>query len=269
MHRPSIPPFAVLTWLMLLWACPGELANPERFPPGPLPDCVGDIDVVSEIFARNCGTDSCHQGANPAAELDLLGSDPFGELVGVSSTQCDGRLRVDPEDVRQSFLLDKLRGPGAIPPGCGDPMPFLSRLDGNQIACVERWILENLQAQRDGGRPPPRDAGADDAASDASGGIDAAADAAIPSDAGIDAATDPCQPIEDDPGFALCERAPDRCAGEFLSMQQCSAFCAAAGLICVESYENIGAGECMFDETMTLGCADMGHMADYCVCGRR
>lgn len=267
MQPPPLPvPLPLLALVALLGACPGDLENPERFPPGPLPDCVGDIDVVAEIFATNCGTDSCHQGADPAADLDLLGPDPFGELVAVPSTQCEGRLRVDPEDVRESFLLDKLRGPAAILPGCGDPMPFLSRLDGNQIACVERWVLENLQARRDGGTPA--DGGSDAATlADAGEGADAAGGVDAGTDAGM-GPSDPCQPIEDDPGFVLCERGADRCAGEFLSMQQCSAFCAAAGLSCVESYENVGAGECMFDMTMSLGCADMGHMADYCVCGR-
>ena len=267
MHRS--PCYAAALLAPLLLACPGDLKNPERFPPGPLPDCVGDIDVVGEIFANHCGTESCHQGSDPAAGLDLLGGDAFDQLAGVPSTQCDGRLRIDRDDVRSSFLLDKLRGPAFIPPGCGDPMPFASRLDGNQIACVERWVLENLQARRDGGSPS-RDAGIGGSDADVAGARDAGMDTAgtDAGDAGDDAATDPCQPIADDPGFTLCERSADRCAGEFLSMQQCAAFCAAAGLSCVESYENVGAGECMFDPRLPLECADRGHMADYCVCGR-
>ena len=65
----------------------------------------------------------------------------------------------------------------------------------------------------------------------------------------------------------LCERGADRCAGEFVAGQGCAALCSAAGLRCVESYENIGAGDCRFDATAPLGCAETGNMADYCVCG--
>ena len=133
------------------FGCPGSLENPGRFPSGPLPECVGDIDVEREIFAVRCGSGECHEGDDPAEGLNLLDGNAFRHLLDVPSTKCEGRVRVDSENVRNSFLLDKLRGLSAIPPGCGDQMPFLSLLNANEIACVERWLIENIEASRDAG----------------------------------------------------------------------------------------------------------------------
>ncbi|MBX3250691.1 MAG: hypothetical protein KF901_26165 [Myxococcales bacterium] len=246
---------APLVLVALAAGCPGKLQNPERFPATPLPECAGNIDVVADIFQRRCGTDSCHQGSEPASALNLIDGDPFANLLSVPSTECDGRLRVDPENVIESFLLDKLRGPEYIPPGCGDPMPFLSRLNGNEIACVERWILENIMERSDGGMPRP-DGGAGDA-----GGGDAGGDAG---DAGM--ASDPCQPIAD-AGHLLCQRAPGRCEAVFMS-SNCNAVCALAGLVCVSSYADDDMGMCTYDTDTSFGCDDGGgRMTDYCICG--
>lgn len=236
--------------------CPGKLQNPERFPATPLPECAGNIDVVADIFQRRCGTDSCHQGAEPASALNLVDGDPFANLLEVPSTECEDRLRVDPENVIESFLLDKLRGPEYIPPGCGDPMPFLSRLNGNEIACVERWIIENLMERSDGGVPRV-DGGPGDV--DAGPGADAGADAMMTPD-------DPCQPIAD-AGHLLCERAAGRCEAVFNS-SDCATVCALAGLVCVSSFADDDMGMCTYDTETSFGCDDGGgRMTDYCICG--
>ncbi|HJK91204.1 MAG TPA: hypothetical protein RMH85_15960 [Polyangiaceae bacterium LLY-WYZ-15_(1-7)] len=247
--------------LVALGGCPGDLQDADRFPSTPLPECVGDIDVEREIFEMRCGTDSCHAGDEPAAELNLVDApDVFAELMNVDATQCDGRVRVDPDDVLNSFLLDKIRGPGAIPPGCGDQMPFLSRLNGNEIACVQRWIQVNLEGH-DGGVPMGDDAGPGE-------------DAGPEEDAGTpmeDAGPEPvdCSPIDDAPNWRLCQSSADSCEGIFDDGPDstCADVCGAAGLVCTASYADVP-GECAFNEAEPFGCEDRGNMADYCICER-
>lgn len=255
----------VTLMLALTMGCPGDLQG--EWPDTPLPQCEGDIDVVREIFGRHCGSDACHDGPEPEEGLDLLqDSDDavFASLISVPSTQCDGRVRIDPNDVSQSFILDKIRGRSAIPPGCGDQMPFGSRLNPNEISCVERWIRQRIDGV-DGGMVDAStpDAGADDGGDDA-GGMDAGEADMGPADMGM--AVD-CMPIMD-MGFVLCDSAADGCTGEFLASESCDALCAAAGLTCIGAYENIGSGDCMFDMTMPLACNNPdAHMSDYCECG--
>lgn len=254
--------------VLLNVGCPGDLQG--EWPDTPLPTCEGDIDVVREIFGRHCGSDACHDGPEPEESLDLIQDDDeavFASLISVSSTQCDGRVRIDPNDVSQSFILDKIRGRSAIPPGCGDQMPFGSRLNPNEISCVERWIRERLDGVDGGVRPDAAidagDAGVEDAGEDA-GPVDA------PEDMGADMGPDPvdCAPIAAG-GFVLCDSEADRCTGEFLASESCDALCATAGLTCVSGFENIGSGDCMFDDTMPLACDNaLAHMSDYCECGR-
>jgi hypothetical protein len=112
----------------------------------------------------------------PAGDLDLVSPGVEARLYDVPSTQCEGLLRVDPNDPDQSFVLVKLVGP---PAGCGVRMPIVGFLSTAEIACVRAWIRDVATGSRpDGGTP--------DAASDAAG--DAASDAA--SDATSDAASD-------------------------------------------------------------------------------
>lgn len=246
---------------LLAAGCPGDLQNPDRFPATPLPDCAGNIDVVADIFERRCGTDSCHAGDEPAAELNLLDGNAFENLLSVPSTECEGRLRVDPDDVINSFLLDKLRGQEFIAPNCGDPMPFLSRLNGNEIACVERWILENLMAA-DGGVPTPVDGGRADAGTvDGGGEVDAGEDAG-------EMMTDPCDPIEG-AGRVLCMRSATGCSAVFtMGGTSCDAVCALAGLTCTAAYADADDGSCTHDTAMAVSCNnDDGGMSDHCICG--
>ncbi|MCB9599863.1 MAG: hypothetical protein H6721_10470 [Sandaracinus sp.] len=254
-----------LFWLvgavvLLGTGCPGDLKDPQRFPATPLPECAGNIDVVADIFERRCGTDSCHAGDEPAADLNLLDGNAFEHLMAVPATQCEGRVRVDPDDVINSFLLDKLRGPEFIPPNCGDPMPFLSRLNGNEIACVERWILENLM-EADGGMPTPRDGGG----TEEDGGTTPTEDAGV--DAG-EMMSDPCGPIEG-AGRVLCMRSATGCSAVFtMGGTSCDEVCALAGLTCTAAYADADDGTCTFDMATTVTCDnDDGGMSDHCVCG--
>ncbi len=256
-------------FVLLAYGCPGSI-NRDDFPSGPLPNCVGSIDVPN-LFATRCGTDSCHQGDEPAAELNLIDVDPFTQLANVPSTSCEGRLRVDMSDPQASFLIDKLLGPSAIPPGCGDPMPFLSRLNGNEIACVERWFREQIEGGDAGpgvDSGPGEDAGPGE---DTGPGVDAG-----PVDAGTDAGTDAgppmidCMPIDDNAGSMTCTAMfGGACEAVYGGGgTSCDTICGLASLVCTAAYADADDGSCGVDMAMPLDCANAGgRMSDYCVCG--
>ncbi len=67
-------------------------------------------------------------------------------------------------------------------------------------------------------------------------------------------------------GFELCDSGADFCAAVFPSGEGCSAVCAAAGLNCVEAWENVD-GQCAADMGLGAIPCEAGHQSDYCVCG--
>ncbi|MCB9594757.1 MAG: hypothetical protein H6719_18700 [Sandaracinaceae bacterium] len=84
-------------------------------------------------------------------------------------------------------------------------------------------------------------------------------------DAGAPAPVE-CGPIAS--AFELCEATDDTCSAIFRGGEGCAAVCAAAGLTCVASHEDLD-GACAADTSRpALGCADTGHASDLCVCGR-
>ena len=68
--------------------------------------------------------------------------------------------------------------------------------------------------------------------------------------------------------WTLCSETADTCGAVFTDSAGCGAVCAAAGLICLETYED--APMCTPDMTRpALSCgAPSGHASDYCLCGR-
>jgi hypothetical protein len=91
-----------------------------------------------------CASSSaCHDGTNtsPAAGFNLSNaSESFASLVNVESVQDAPKLRVAPNDVNGSYLINKLTGVG-LAPGTqlmplGAPMPICdAAIDG-----VRDWI---------------------------------------------------------------------------------------------------------------------------------
>lgn len=142
MRRPRIPPPPTsLVLVLLVSACAGDLENPDRFEAPTQDGC--DLDVVEDIFEPKCGNPACHgAGEGPAADLDLVSPGVADRLVGVEAGaegQCVGRVRVDPNDVDGSLLLEKLEPD----PSCGDRMPLLIEpLSAEEIACVRDWVRE-------------------------------------------------------------------------------------------------------------------------------
>lgn len=110
--------------------------------------------------------------------------------------------------------------------------------------------------------------GGDDAGADSGrgSGVDAASDVALPDVPATDAGPVDCSAVEA-AGYSLCESSADSCSLVFTDSAGCADACANAGLVCRESYEDIDE-MCAGDLTMSLGCADSGHISDYCVCER-
>lgn len=67
-------------------------------------------------------------------------------------------------------------------------------------------------------------------------------------------------------GFELCEESETQCAGVFENGEGCTAFCAAAGLDCVE--RRGGEPGCSRESDLFACDADNGHLSDWCVCAR-
>jgi hypothetical protein len=131
--------------------CPGELENPERFGPA---TCPAPLDVPTAIFLRSCADRLCHDSTEPAAELDLSGSDVLDQLIDVPSSQCADWLRIDSELPEESLLLEKLE---ETFPSCGDRMPLGERLPATELACVRDWVFSVVGKGDAGGLPDASD----------------------------------------------------------------------------------------------------------------
>lgn len=105
--------------------------------------------------------------------------------------------------------------------------------------------------------------GVDASGQDASGPItDTGTDAAT-----TDAARPPdCEAVAAARGWSLCGQEASRCSFVFEDAAGCAAVCAAAGLRCAQSYENVE-GSCGADRLRpSLDCRETAHGSDYCVC---
>lgn len=245
--------------LVLLLGCPGELENPDQYPDEPLALCQLDIDVPG-LFRSKCGSSTCHAGSEPAAELDLVSPGVFERLENVPASQCEDRVRVDPNEPNASFLVEKLRG--TQPVGCGERMPFVSFLTGAEIACVQRWVFEQTIGL-DGGVSPvdmgtPEDAGSGDE------DLGAMEEDMGPEETDMGPMVD-CSPIGDDANGQVCSAPGDRCEVLALNMTSCNDTCALAGLSCVEAFDNVS-GECAPDAAAPLDCTTGDRMDLHCVC---
>ena len=264
---------------LFLWGCPGDLTCPNGstdldscFGTVAVPPCDEEIDVPRDIFGQACGSSSCHEGADPdGAGLDLVSPGAFDRMVNQPAVHenCTDRTLVVRGEPDESFLLQKILGQQGV---CGDPMPQIGALTGQQIACVRRWILSNsLGLAPDAGPRPDAGVRSDGATPPADSGMPA--DSAMPpTDAMMsmpDAAMMPvdCSAIDNDANKDLCSSSMDTCEAVFLDNTSCAETCGLVGLTCQASYENID-GMCAANMGAPLNCEDLSHMSDYCVCTR-
>lgn len=100
--------------------------------------------IQQTIFTpTSCARSTCHNVVQAPHDMSLAPGEGYVNLVGVEpanfAARTAGKLRVDPGNPANSFLLDKLRGELEIAEG--DPMPLqLKRLPSKAIALVEEWI---------------------------------------------------------------------------------------------------------------------------------
>ncbi len=81
-----------------------------------------------------------------------------------------------------------------------------------------------------------------------------------------EATTVDCSGIANHATFELCDSSPTHCAGVFTNYEGCTAFCAAAGMVC--SSRNGGEPGCQQEPGVVLSCGENnGHQSDWCVCG--
>jgi hypothetical protein len=91
---------------------------------------------VPQLFVDKCSTAACHEGAAPAAALDLVAPGLETRIVLQPATQCAGVV-ADPSDPEGSVLVEKLRPS----PSCGVVMPLgMEALPEEDVQCVVEWI---------------------------------------------------------------------------------------------------------------------------------
>ena len=98
-------------------------------------------EIQAAVFTPTCATSNCHNGANPAGNLDLRDADTsFGQLVGVPSDDDPMILRVAPGAPDDSYLVHKIEGTAAqgqqMPPGGAAP------LSQSEITAIRQWITD-------------------------------------------------------------------------------------------------------------------------------
>jgi hypothetical protein len=174
----------VLALSGLVPGCPGKLEDPARFE-----GCPPGFNVETQIFQASCNGKLCHTSDDPAGELDLQSPNPASRLLNVPSSDalCLGALRLDPNNVDNSLLMQKLT---SSKPGCGDQMPLAPNepLSDSQIECVRQWAI-NVAAQYDGGSIGTGGSAGSGSGGTASGGTSGASGSSS-GGASSDAATD-------------------------------------------------------------------------------
>jgi hypothetical protein len=93
---------------------------------------------VYPIIMANC---SCHLFGPPPAGLSMANVDTaYTNLVGVASTQQPSLLRVEPGNVDDSYLYQKITGTQADPGPLNQQMPTAVPLSADDIMTVADWI---------------------------------------------------------------------------------------------------------------------------------
>lgn len=105
--------------------------------------------IQQNVFDTGCALFSCHSSASQRGGLVLEDGRSYAQLVNApaenGAARGAGKLRVVPGHPEQSFLLDKLTGPG---PGEGSLMPYTgSRLSRAQVDVIRTWIRQGAKPE--------------------------------------------------------------------------------------------------------------------------
>ena len=123
-------------------------------PAGGTTPCDGVTSTFDQIQrhvfqAASCTRSTCHNIAQSPHLLSLAPTEAWADLVGVAPTNSvaasTGKLRVDPGNPANSFILDKLKG--SLLPNEGERMPRgLKKLKPTAIDLVTEWIAAGAPA---------------------------------------------------------------------------------------------------------------------------
>jgi hypothetical protein len=105
--------------------------------------------IQKHVFTPTCALPTCHNVVQGEHQMSLSPGEAYANLVGVTPVNViaafAGKLRVDPGNVANSFIVQKLRGQLAF--GEGDRMPHdLPPLREVAIQLVEQWIAAGAPA---------------------------------------------------------------------------------------------------------------------------
>jgi hypothetical protein len=109
--------------------------------------CADEIislaSTVGPLFVNNCALGGCHAPPHVQLGLDLRDGNAHASLVGVASSQCGTKPRVDPGNPGNSYLLDKLHGVDLCD---GFQMPLNTEpLSPADIELISDWICQGAQ----------------------------------------------------------------------------------------------------------------------------
>jgi hypothetical protein len=96
-------------------------------------------ELQQEIFTPSCAKGGCHDSATASEGLVLAAGSTFSQVVNVPSNQAPIRLRIEPGNPEDSYLMKKVRGDSDTS-GVKMPLdgpPFLSNA---QIQRLASWI---------------------------------------------------------------------------------------------------------------------------------
>lgn len=99
--------------------------------------------IQRHVFDARCATPTCHNVAQGQHDMSLASGEAYASIVGVPpnnfAARSAGKLRVDPGNPANSFILQKLRG--TLTADEGERMPFgQKRLHELDIELIEEWI---------------------------------------------------------------------------------------------------------------------------------
>jgi hypothetical protein len=134
-------------------AGPGGVVDEDRLKitcipaedPSPCDGVTSTFDQIQKMIftPTSCARSTCHNVQQDPHDLSLSPGEAYANLVGVAPANfvanSAGKLRVDPGDVANSFIVQKLRG--TLAAGEGERMPFgLKKLPELNIRLIEEWI---------------------------------------------------------------------------------------------------------------------------------
>ena len=104
-------------------------------------------DCVKTVFSSQCT--SCHSTAAKSfyGDLDLSGDDVISRLKDIPATNkgsanmancVPGALLINSANPAESVLLKRVAGTQ----NCGNPMPFAPGLTGQNLSCIQSWVMK-------------------------------------------------------------------------------------------------------------------------------